>query len=927
MDTKNEKDTSCRVLVLGDASTDWHIVKAEGAAPGAVSWQNPGGHVINRPGGAGLLQLLVKKCLGFEVSPKDPVALDGAIQPEEEKDYLTQTMTICALFSPGPDLIDKNKDKDKDKDKKVIRVDSLCGFRLPQSLRPLPSSGNGHPPDVVVIDDSNASTGIRTQASEVLELLKPFCGETRPWIILKRAFPLDEEQKQAIPADGQKTDLLDELCKHWADRLIVVVPVDDLRHDRFQISRGLSWERTAQDLSWELNYNPRLKLLAEAHALVVPLGLSGVWFSQRDSRPEAADSIRTASTLVYDPGYIEGDWEKERPGLLLGYTSCLTLAIVQELSKVSQSHANPNLACAAKCGLTVMRALHTDGYQIGAEPGSIELPIDRMKEALQTPLNLPDISVPLGYRHYSVPLGTQADLARPAEWSILAAKIGASSKLFKLGMKIVTEGTSCSLGEIPYARFNGPKGLTVVDRNEIEAFRSTYDMIQDYSRNRDLHRPLSLAVFGPPGSGKSFGVTQVATAVAAASTEKIEKITFNVSQFVSIGDLIDAFHRVRDIGLSGSLPLVFWDEFDSAKDDIALFWLKMFLAPMQDGEFTQGQINHPIGRAIFVFAGGTASSIEDLGSKLEESEDKYKEAKVPDFKSRLRGCINMVGIDRRNIRRNGVIQSDPQYVIRRAVVLRSIIERCRKDVIGTDKRANIDEGLLKALLTVWSFKHGTRSLESIIQLCHLDDSGVLHRSSLPPAEVLELHVSAPEFLGLVTADVEFHGDTLETLAAAHHEVYCKVAHDSKLAAISYANLSPEDKENNRSAVCGIPHKLASIRCIYELLPPVTKGDDSLLLPDAEAEHLARLEHDRWIVNKIDDGFVYGEKRNGAASPPTNPDLVPWDALPANALEELYPDEYIFTKLGPGPLRNSVDMELAKRIPEIMRAAGYRVSRL
>jgi len=32
---------------------------------------------------------------------------------------------------------------------------------------------------------------------------------------------------------------------------------------------------------------------------------------------------------------------------------------------------------------------------------------------------------------------------------------------------------------------------------------------------------------------------------------------------------------------------VFWDEFDSAKDGVALFWLKMFLAPMQDGEFTQ----------------------------------------------------------------------------------------------------------------------------------------------------------------------------------------------------------------------------------------------------------------------------------------------------------------------------------------------------
>jgi len=49
----------------------------------------------------------------------------------------------------------------------------------------------------------------------------------------------------------------------------------------------------------------------------------------------------------------------------------------------------------------------------------------------------------------SVPLGTQADLARPADWSILAAKIGSSAQLFKLGMRIVTEGADSTLGEIP----------------------------------------------------------------------------------------------------------------------------------------------------------------------------------------------------------------------------------------------------------------------------------------------------------------------------------------------------------------------------------------------------------------------------------------------------------------------------------------------
>ncbi len=61
---------------------------------------------------------------------------------------------------------------------------------------------------------------------------------------------------------------------------------------------------------------------------------------------------------------------------------------------------------------------------------------------------------------------------------------------------------------------------------------------------------------------------------------------------------------------------------------------------MQDGEFTEGQLHHPIGRAIFVFAGGTCSTIEEFESS---SREMFKDAKGPDFLSRLRGYINILG--------------------------------------------------------------------------------------------------------------------------------------------------------------------------------------------------------------------------------------------------------------------------------------------
>jgi len=107
------------------------------------------------------------------------------------------------------------------------------------------------------------------------------------------------------------------LAKTWGHRLIVVTPIDDLRRDSVQISRGLSWELTAQDLSWEFNYNPRLKMLAGIHTLAVPVGLSGVWLSRAETPAGLRSIPETSSTLIYDPSGIEGDWEKDRPGILL----------------------------------------------------------------------------------------------------------------------------------------------------------------------------------------------------------------------------------------------------------------------------------------------------------------------------------------------------------------------------------------------------------------------------------------------------------------------------------------------------------------------------------------------------------------------------------------------------------------------------------
>src|SRR5207247_16687 len=106
--------------------------------------------------------------------------------------------------------------------------------------------------------------------------------------------------------------------------------------------------------------------------------------------------------------------------------------------------------------------------------------------------------------------------------------------------------------------------------------------------------------------------------------------------------------------------------------------------------------------------------------------------KLDDFASRLRGHLDVLSLNDK--------QSTPQIRrVRRAIVLRSILEGIAKPIFrpsGTDEmRASIERKLIDKFLRTWTYTHGVRSIEAVIQASRWID-GAYVLSSLPDDEQL-----------------------------------------------------------------------------------------------------------------------------------------------------------------------------------------------
>jgi hypothetical protein len=82
------------------------------------------------------------------------------------------------------------------------------------------------------------------------------------------------------------------------------------------------------------------------------------------------------------------------------------------------------------------------------------------------------------------------------------------------------------------------------------------------------------------------------------------------------------------------------------------------------------------------------------------------------------------------------------------------------------------------------------------------------------------------------------------------------------------------KASSRDQASDIAHKLAAIGC--EALPSEEASAEAVDLESDEIETLSHLEHQRWVDDRLRQGWRFGRRRDVAAK--LSPYLVPWSEL-------------------------------------------------
>ena len=168
-----------------------------------------------------------------------------------------------------------------------------------------------------------------------------------------------------------------------------------------------------------------------------------------------------------------------------------------------------------------------------------------------------------------------------------------------------------------------------------------------------------------------------------------------------------------------------------------------------------------------------------------------------------------------------------------------------------------------------------------------------------------LRATAPQLHPISLADCVLSpyvllDSTVERIARALHDSYRQRALAGDPAAVAWEHLAEPLKASNRAHARQLADKVRSAHMV--LVPDA--GDPADALTDDEIETLGRLEHDRWVAERVAAGWTHGPRDPTAM---TSPYLGAWDDLDDDVRE--------------------IDRGFVKAIPAVLADAGLILRRI
>ena len=163
------------------------------------------------------------------------------------------------------------------------------------------------------------------------------------------------------------------------------------------------------------------------------------------------------------------------------------------------------------------------------------------------------------------------------------------------------------------------------------------------------------------------------------------------------------------------------------------------------------------------------------------------------------------------------------------------------------------------------------------------------------------------FVGVLDmASVYLSERITDSLARAVHRRYVRdqaalgQTPETNPSLVGWDDLPETLRDANRAQAADIERKLALVGCA---MTPSLEAVPFAFEPD-EVERLAVAEHERWVSERVADGWRYGTVRDNQAK--RHPDLRPWTDL--------------------GEAERQKDRNVVLSLPELLADAGYRVTR-